>query len=75
MTVWGRNEGLGLAWRPLWEVKDDLAGGRLVRVLDNFASDADPVYAVVPQRKYMPSRVRLFIDHLRNVYSQKEYWD
>lgn len=68
-------QGLGLAWRPLWEVKDCLAEGRLMRVLDKFASDADPVYAVVPQRKYMPSRVRLFIDHLRNVYSRKGYWD
>lgn len=68
-------QGLGLAWRPLWEVKDCLAEGRLIRVLDQFSSADDPVYAVVPQRKYLPSRVRLFIEHLRNVYARKGYWD
>lgn len=68
-------QGLGLAWRPFWEVKDDLAEGRLVRVLDQFSSNDDPVYAVVSQRKYLPNRVRLFIEHLRAVYSGKGYWE
>ena len=68
-------QGLGLAWRPLWEVKDDLAEGRLVRVLSQYASTDDPVYAVVPQRKYLPSRVRLFIEHLREIYASKGYWE
>lgn len=68
-------QGLGLALRPLWEVKNDLASGRLVRVLDQYAPTDDPVYAVVPQRKYLPSRVRLFIDHLRTVYAQEGYWN
>jgi DNA-binding transcriptional LysR family regulator len=68
-------QGLGLAWRPTWEVKDDLVEGRLVKVLDQFSSTAHPVSAVVSQRKYMPSRVRLFIDHLRSVYARKGYWD
>lgn len=68
-------QGLGLAWRPFWEVKDDLAEGRLVRVLDQYSSNDDPVYAVVSQRKYLPNRVRLFIEHLRTVYAGKGYWE
>ncbi|MBS1170471.1 MAG: LysR family transcriptional regulator [Burkholderiaceae bacterium] len=68
-------QGMGLAWRPLWEVKDALASGKLVRVLDQYASADDPVYAVVAQRKYLPSRVRLFIEHLRSVYARKGYWE
>lgn len=67
--------GLGLALRPLWEVKNDITEGRLTRVLGQYSLSDDPVYAVVPQRKYLPSRVRLFIEHLRNVYSQDGYWD
>lgn len=68
-------QGLGLALRPLWEVKDDLAEGRLVKVLEDYSCIDDPVYAVVAQRKFMPSRVRLFIEHLRTVYARKGYWE
>lgn len=67
-------QGMGLAWRPLWEVRDDLAAGRLVTVLDQYSSADDPVYAVVAQRKFLPSRVRLFIEHLRQVYARDGYW-
>lgn len=69
------HQGLGIAWRPFWEVKDDLATGRLVRVLESYAAADDPVYAVVNQRKFMPTRVRLFIEHLRVCYAKKGYWD
>lgn len=67
--------GRGLAWRSLWEVKDDLSEGRLVSVLDQFSSPDYPVFAVVPQRKFLPLRVRHFIDYLKAVYAQPGYWD
>lgn len=67
--------GRGLAWRSLWEVKDDLSEGRLVSVLDHLSSPDYPVYAVVPQRKFLPLRVRHFIDYLKAVYAQPGYWD
>lgn len=67
--------GRGLAWRSLWEVKDDLSEGRLVTVLDRFSSPDYPVYAVVPQRKFLPLRVRYFIDYLKSVYAEPGYWD
>jgi DNA-binding transcriptional LysR family regulator len=68
-------QGEGVAWRPLWEVKEDIAEGRLVRLLEEYSSVDDPVYAVFAQRKFMPNRVRLFIDYLRSVYARKGYWD
>jgi DNA-binding transcriptional LysR family regulator len=68
-------QGLGLCWRSLWEIKDDLTEGRLVSVLDQYASADFPVYAVVPQRKFLPLRVRNFIDYLKTVYAQTGYWD
>ncbi|GHD65436.1 LysR family transcriptional regulator [Jeongeupia chitinilytica] len=67
--------GYGLAWRSLWEVKDDLTDGRLVTVLDGYASPDYPVYAVMPQRKHLPQRVRRFVDHLRAAYGAQGYWD
>lgn len=61
--------GCGLAWRSLWEVHEDLAAGRLVSVLDDFAAPPDGIYALVSGRKRVPPRVRLFIDHLRAAYA------
>ncbi len=66
--------GKGLAWRSLWEVGADIAAGRLVTVLDDFAAPPVGIYAVFPQRRQLPLRVRLFIDLLRQTYSDAAYW-
>ncbi|MDF0606987.1 LysR family transcriptional regulator [Neisseriaceae bacterium TC5R-5] len=68
-------QGLGLAWRSLWEVRDDLSEGRLVSVLDGYSSPDYPVYAVVTQRRLLAARVRHFIDYLRSIYAEPTYWD
>src|SRR5690606_15772382 len=67
--------GKGLSWRSLWEVRDDLASGRLVSVLDEYAAPANGIYAMLPERKHLPLRVRLFVDLLRARYASPEYWD
>jgi DNA-binding transcriptional LysR family regulator len=67
-------EGQGLAWRSLWEVGDEIQNGRLVTVLDEFAAPLNAIYAVFPQRRHLPLRVRLFIDLLKASYSDASYW-
>lgn len=66
--------GEGLAWRSFWEVGEDLRAGRLVAVLDQFAPPPLGIYAVFPQRRQLPLRVRLFIDTLKNSYGNPGYW-
>ena len=66
--------GRGLAWRSMWEVGEDLQRGTLVSVLDEFAAPQTGIYAVFPQRKYLPLRVRLLIDHLKHSYGNPDYW-
>lgn len=66
--------GRGLAWRSLWEVDDDLRNGRLVSVLDERAAPPIGIYALFPQRRQLPLRVRLFIDLLKHTYGRTEYW-
>ena len=66
--------GEGLAWRSLWEVGEDLAAGRLVPVLEDWATPPLGIYAVFPQRRYLPLRVRLLIDFLKNSYGNPDYW-
>ncbi len=63
-------QGRGIAWRSTWEVEADTAEGRLVEVLADFAAPPNGIYAVVPQRKHLPLRVRLWIDHLREHFAQ-----
>lgn len=67
--------GKGLAWRSLWEVGADVTAGRLVTVLDDCAAPPVGIYAVFPQRRQLPLRVRLFIDLLRQSYSDPGYWE
>lgn len=67
--------GMGLAWRSLWEVGEDLRWGRLVSVLDAYATLPVGIHAVFPQRRHLPLRVRLFIDLLRDNYGRPDYWD
>jgi DNA-binding transcriptional LysR family regulator len=67
-------QGLGIAWRSTWEVDADIQAGRLVAVLDVFRAPANGIYAVFPQRKHLPLRVRLWIDLLKHSWSQPSYW-
>ena len=66
--------GLGIAWRSTWEVESEIAAGRLVQVLAEFAAPANGIYAVFPQRKHLPLRVRLWIDFLKHSYGRPDFW-
>jgi len=66
--------GLGLAWRSTWEVEADIQAGRLQTVLDAFAAPPNGIFAVIPQRKHLPLRVRLWIDFLKQNYGSPAYW-
>jgi DNA-binding transcriptional LysR family regulator len=66
--------GLGIAWRSTWEVESEIASGRLVAVLEDFAAPPNGIYAVFPQRKHLPLRVRLWIDYVKHTYSDGAYW-
>jgi len=66
--------GLGLAWRSTWEVEQEVASGRLVSVLDDFAAPPNGIYAVFPHAKHLPLRVRLWIDFLKHTYGDAGYW-
>jgi DNA-binding transcriptional LysR family regulator len=67
-------EGLGLAWRSTWEIQRELSAGELVTVLDEFALPDYDIMAVYPQQRHVPAKVRLFIDHLKQVYVEPGYW-
>ena len=66
--------GFGIAWRSTWEVESEIRSGQLVAVLEDFAAPPNGIYVVFSQRKHLPLRVRLWIEHLRQHYSLAAYW-
>ena len=67
-------QSLGIAWRSTWEVQADLAAGRLLSVLDEFAAPPNGIFAVFPSARHLPLRVRLWIDFLKHTYGNPGYW-
>jgi DNA-binding transcriptional LysR family regulator len=66
--------GYGIAWRSTWEVEAEIAAGLLVAMLEDFAAPPNGIYAVFPQRKHLPLRVRLWIDFLKHHYGTPGFW-
>ena len=57
--------GFGLAQLPDYYVRDPLRSGRLVSLLPEQQPPGQGVWALYPQRRYLSSKVRLVVDHLR----------
>ncbi len=56
--------GMGIAVHSSWHVCNDLREGRLVQVLPDYPLADSGIYAVMPQRRLVPPRVRAFGDFL-----------
>ena len=68
--------GAGIGLRPSWEVGEAVADGSLVRVLPEWeGADEIAVHAVYPSRRFLPTKVRLFIDYLSELYTPEPYWE
>ena len=64
--------GVGIALQPIWCVEDDIACGRLVRILPEFEVTPTTfdhhIYAVYRKAPYLPPKIRVFIDFLANAF-------
>lgn len=67
-------EDLGLAWRSTWEIQAQLAEGKLITVLDEYALPHYDIMAVYLQQRHLPAKIRFFIDSLKQIYNQPGYW-
>jgi DNA-binding transcriptional LysR family regulator len=57
-------DGHGILMRAEWDIEEYLADGRLVVVLDDYATPSADIYAVYAQRHQMSARIRTFVDFL-----------
>lgn len=57
-------EGAGIGVLPTLVARDDVAAGRLQRLLPEWTLDEGPLWAVYPSTRHLPLKVRAFIDFL-----------
>ncbi|MYM36403.1 LysR family transcriptional regulator [Duganella sp. FT94W] len=57
--------GDGVLCATTFSVKDDVAAGRLVRVLPDWTLPESDIHAVYPATSHVPQKVRVFIDALK----------
>lgn len=68
--------GCGIALRPTWEIRDELLSQKLVHILPQYReAPGVAVYAVYPDKQYIPARLRVFVDFLAGIYGPAPYWD
>ncbi|WP_099865517.1 LysR family transcriptional regulator [Pararhizobium haloflavum] len=66
--------GEGISLHPSYMVDDDIVEGRLVIVLPAWRPESLAIYALYPQRRFQPRRVRLFLDFMKNWLRSEVDW-
>lgn len=67
--------GLGIALHSVWHVHEELHAGRLQVVLPDYSLATTGIYAVMPERRLVPPRVRAFIDFLAERLGEHPPWE
>jgi DNA-binding transcriptional LysR family regulator len=62
--------GDGVLRATVFSVRDDIAAGRLVRLLPDWSLAASDIHAVYPASPHLPQKVRVFIDELKTIASK-----
>jgi Transcriptional regulator len=63
-TLRGARAGLGVALVPDFIGRPYLESGELVSLFEDFLPNDRGIYAVYPHRRYLPAKVRSFVDYL-----------
>jgi DNA-binding transcriptional LysR family regulator len=61
---------IGIGAPPIWSVKEDLRAGRLVPILTDYAQIPADIHAVYPSSRHVTTKVRLFVDFLKDAFAQ-----
>lgn len=56
--------GLGIAILPDFVARTPIKEGRLVPLLQEFLTNNSGIYAIYPERRYLPAKVRTLVDYL-----------
>ena len=68
--------GNGIGYLATYLLKNEIREGRLIRLLPEWQlSQHMPLYAIYPRHKFLPSKVKVFIDFVREHIGEPAYWD
>jgi DNA-binding transcriptional LysR family regulator len=67
--------GLGLAYGPTFAFGPAIADGRLVQLLPDCVAEDLTVQAIYPSARYLPSKVRSFVDYVAKAFAGEPQWD
>jgi len=69
-------EGIGIGRLPTFVAGPDLKTGRLVKLFESYSLPDFTLYAVFPERQYLPAKVRAFLDFAIEYFGgDQPYWD
>ncbi|NUY30932.1 LysR family transcriptional regulator [Paraburkholderia sp. JPY303] len=63
---------LGLIQAPTYSVRDAIAAGKLVPLLEDWPQPTIPVHVIYPPNRYLSAKVRVFIDWLVELFERDE---
>ncbi len=69
-------DGVGIGRLPTFVAGPDLKTGRLVKLFESYRIPDQTIYAVFPERQYLPAKVRAFLDFAIEYFGgDQPYWD
>lgn len=67
--------GHGVLFTPKFIVWEELANGSLIPIMTDYRFNSIKAYAVYPETRYLPRKVRMLIDFLSEYFGNEPYWD
>ncbi|WP_413665646.1 LysR family transcriptional regulator [Microbulbifer sp. CNSA002] len=69
-------QGVGIGRLPTFVAGPDIETGKLIPLFEEYQMPAKSIYAVFPERQFMPAKVRAFIDFAIEYFGgDTPYWD
>ncbi|MES9973173.1 MAG: substrate binding domain-containing protein, partial [Candidatus Thiodiazotropha sp.] len=67
--------GHGICLSPTFIAYRTILEGRLVPVLADYELPTATAYAIYPNRRFIPQRVRVLAEYFRELFGERPYWD
>lgn len=67
----GAKQGLGLAYLPDYYLREDIAQGKLIKVMSAWQSADRDLVAIYQHRRHLSSKIRLFTEFMRESFSKE----
>lgn len=67
--------GMGIVYGPTFVFGEHLKAGRLIELLPEFKAPDLTIHAVYSSARYVPLKVRVFIDYLVSAFGDEPEWD